>query len=275
VGQALSAAIKTVAPNKHVHSLHSYFLMAGDPKKNIVYFVQNLRDGTSFASRLVTASQQGKTIFVLVASFQVPHPIAQPVIEHQWKMPTVPPPEELRDFRYYYQSLADDPRCPESWKPFLTRRTDPNMQSPIEVHPAIVIDSLAPFGEPPANRPAYPILSRDVPRQALWIRAKAKLADDPTLHAAVLAFASDMNLLTTARFTFNMANLAVVASLDHAMWFHSPFKADDWLLYVLESPRATDGRGLAFGAIFTRAGVLAVSVAQEGVMRPRVPKAKM
>lgn len=167
MGQALWAAIKTVPPEKAVHSLHSYFLMAGDPKKNILYQVKNLRDGKSFAARLVTASQQGQTIFVLVASFQTPHPEGQAVIEHQWTMPTVPPPEELADFRTFYRSMASDPRCPEAWKPYLLRRTDPNSSSPIEVHPAIVIDSLAPYGEPPVNRPPYPILSK-TPRQALW-----------------------------------------------------------------------------------------------------------
>jgi len=124
------------------------------------------------------------------------------------------------------------------------------------------------IGAPSAGRPAYPTISES-PRQAMWIKCKRPLPDDPTVHAAVLAYASDMGLLGTAKHDVSMIDMAVIASLDHAMWFHAPFRADEWLLYSLESPRATDGRGLAYGGVFTREGLLVVTVAQEGVMRVR------
>jgi len=268
VGQALSAALKTVPPEKLVHSLHAYFLMKGDDKRNIVYHVQNLRDGKSFSSRLVTASQQGSTIFVLVASFQVPHPQHQPVIEHQIKMPEVPPPESLPSVEQYYHQLLSDPRCPEHWRPFIQRRTKSN--SPIDARPVIASDFFAKFGPPPASwaRPKYPIIA-ETPRQAMWMKCKHTLPDDPAVHAAVLAYASDMNLLGTAKHDVSVTDIAVIASLDHAMWFHRKFRADQWLLYYLESPRATDGRGLSYGGVFTQDGTLVVTVVQEGVLRLR------
>jgi acyl-CoA thioesterase II len=268
VGQALSAALKTVSPEKLVHSLHSYFLMKGDAKRNIIYQVQNLRDGKSFASRLVTASQGGSSIFVMIASFQVPHPQSQPVINHQVSVPTeVALPEELPTMEEYYANLLADPRCPEPWKPFLAMRTKGG-NSPIDARPALTADFFAKFGPPPANRPKYPKFS-DTPRQAIWMRCKKPLPDDWTAHAAVVAYASDMNLLGTAKHDVSIMDVAVIASLDHSMWFHNPqqLRADQWLLYALESPRATDGRGLAYGGIFTRDGLLVVTVAQEGVIR--------
>jgi len=267
VGQALSAAMKTVSPEKRVHSLHSYFLMKGDEKRDIVYQVQNLRDGKSFATRLVTASQRGSAIFILVASFQIPHPIGQPVIDHQVRMPDVPPPENLPTSEQYYAQLLEDPRCPEPWKPFLKRRTKSN--SPIDARPVLVSDFFAKFGPAPKNRPRYPQIA-DSPKQCVWMKCKHRLPDDPTIHCAVLAYASDMNLLGTAKHDVSILEVSVIASLDHAMWFtEKPFRADEWLLYALESPRATDGRGLAYGGVFTREGVLVVTVTQEGVIRLR------
>jgi acyl-CoA thioesterase II len=247
VGQALSAALKTVPKDKHVHSLHSYFLMKGDAKRNIIYQVQNLRDGKSFASRLVTASQQGSTIFVMIASFQVPHPVEQPVINHQVKFPQVPQPENLPTMEEYYMELLNDPRCPQAWKPYLEARTKQS-NSPIDSRPALTADFFAKFGPPPPNRPRYPEFS-DTPRQAMWMRCKKPLPADWAAHAAVVAYASDMNLLGTAKHTISIMDVAVIASLDHSMWFHNPsqLRADQWLLYALESPRATDGRGLAYG----------------------------
>lgn len=207
VGQALSAALKTVPSEKRVHSLHSYFLMKGNAKRDIIYQVQNLRDGTSFSSRLVTASQQGQVIFVLLASFQVPHPASQPVVEHQKAMPMeIPPPESLPTAEQYYASLLDDPRCPEQWKPFIHKRTEPNEL--IDTRVAIVSDFFAQFGPPPPNRPKQPVIS-DIPRQALWIKTKKALPDDATVHAAVLAYASDMGLMATAKGNHSVIEMAV------------------------------------------------------------------
>jgi acyl-CoA thioesterase II len=263
--------MRTVQPEKHVHSLHAYFLMAGDAKRSIVYQVKVLRDGKSFSARLVTASQSGNTIFVLLASFQIPHPLGQPVIDHQIQMPSLPQPEELFTTEEYYRSLLDDPRCPAKWRPFIERRTRGGGKSPIDMRPAIVSDFFHRFGEPPAARsPKFPQISRDAPKQAMWIRAVQRLPDEPSMHAAVLAFASDMGLLATAKHDVSIVDLAVIASLDHSMFFHRPFRADEWLLYYLESPRATDGRGFAHGYVFTRSGTLVVSVAQEGVLRLRM-----
>ena len=267
VGQALSAALKTVPPEKYVHSLHSYFLKKGNPKRDIVYNVKNLKDGASFSSRLVTASQEGSSIFVMIASFQIPHPEAQRVIEHQARMPQVPSPEELPTMAQYYGMLLKDKRCPESWRPFLTKWSTET--PPIDTRPVIVADFFAKFGPPPVSRPTYPQIS-ELPREAMWIKCKSKLPDDPTVHAAVLAYASDMDLLgTAAKHQVPVVDMAIVASLDHAMWFHRKFRADEWLLYSLESPRATDGRGLAYGSVFTQSGELVVTVAQEGVLRLR------
>jgi len=268
VGQALSAALKTVPPEKHVHSLHSYFLMKGDSKKDIVYHVKLLRDGKSFAARLVSAVQQGNTIFVLIASFQVPHPKEQPVVQHQWKMPQVPSADQLLTSEQYSELILNDPRCPKSWKAFFRKRTKSN--SPIDIRPVYVSDVLAKFGPIPPGYPQYPMIS-SVPKQATWMKCKQRLPDDPTVHAAVLAYASDMGLLGTAKHDVSMMDMAVIASLDHVMWFHAPFRADEWLLYVMESPRASDGRGLAYGGVFTTDGTLCVMVGQEGVLRVKSP----
>ena len=184
-------------------------------------------------------------------------------------MPTVPPPEQVPTTEQYYMQLLEDPRCPELWKPFLQDRT--KKSGAIDMRPVIVSDFFHRFGPPPSKDPnKFPQIT-DVPKQAMWMKTRNPLPDDPTVHAAVIAYASDMGLLGTAKHNVSMPDMAVIASLDHAMWFHASFRADEWLLYVLESPRATDGRGLAHGAIFRRDGTLVVTVAQEGVLRVRQP----
>lgn len=169
----------------------------------------------------------------------------------------------------YYLGLIDDPRCPPNWKAYLENRA--KQPSLLDMRPCYMSDFFYRFGPPHADRPKYPEIT-DQPKQAVWMKVKQALPDDPTIHCACLAYASDWGLLSTAKGNATMVDLSIVASLDHALWFHAPFRADEWLLYVLQSPRATDGRGLSMGAIYTMEGVLVVSAAQEGVLRLKAPK---
>jgi acyl-CoA thioesterase-2 len=240
--QALVAAGRTVPEERTVHSLHAYFLRPGDPTAPIEYGVERLRDGRSFSARHVVARQRGAAIFDLSASFQVP----ARGLEHQATMPPVPEPEALPSMAERMASTRDRARESRLW------------ERPIE---------LRQLGDPwflgEADEPSDPI-------QYVWMRAAGRLADDPLLHACIIAYASDMTLLGAA-FVPHRQRLRGVpfkaASLDHAMWFHRPARADDWMLYVQESPSASGARVFTRGEIFTRDGRLAVSVAQEGMIR--------
>ncbi|MEO7430247.1 MAG: acyl-CoA thioesterase II [Acidimicrobiales bacterium] len=239
-GQALVAAARTVEPGRSVHSLHAYFLRPGDPTVPILYEVDRIRDGRSFTTRRVVAIQHGKAIFNLQSSFQV----AEEGLDHQDPMPDAPPPEELADFhermRPWAESMGEWYARP---RPIDTRHVN---------------------WTPPDHKTPLP------PNQEVWLRADGRLPDDPVLHACVLTYASDMTLLDTAlnphRGGWSPPNL-FMASLDHAMWFHRPFRADEWLLYSQDTPSASGGRGLGRGRIFTAAGALAVTVVQEGLIR--------
>ena len=239
-GQALVAATRTVEPGRDVHSLHAYFLRPGDPTVPILYEVDRIRDGRSFTTRRVVAIQHGKAIFNLQASFQVPEAGG---LEHQAPMPEVPPPEELPDFTTrmapYAEAMGDWFHRP---RPIDMRYVDWN---------------------PPDRREPLP------PYQRVWLRADGTLPDDPVLHACVLTYASDMTVLDTALLPHggNVSEQLFMASLDHAMWFHRPFRADEWLLYDQDTPSASGGRGLGRGSIFTHDGHLAVTVVQEGLIR--------
>jgi acyl-CoA thioesterase-2 len=243
-GQALIAAGRTVARGA-VHSLHAYFLRPGDPTKPILYEVDRIRDGHTFATRRVVAIQHGKAIFNLAASFQPD----EPGPEHQIDAPSAPDPDTLPGTEERIARLGDDlPREALEW---LTR------DRPIEVRPVV------------AGNPFKP--TRRPPRQLVWIRASGRLPDDPLLHQCVVVYASDLTLLDTATLPHAIAwndPGYMMASLDHAMWFHGPFRADEWLLYAQESPAAHGARGFAMGHLFTRDGRLVVSVAQEGLIRP-------
>jgi acyl-CoA thioesterase-2 len=247
LGQALVAASRTVE-GRTCHSLHAYFLRAGDPKTPILYQVDRSRDGLSFSARRVVAVQHGEPIFTMSASFEVP----EQGLEHQISMPEVPAPEDLKsEQQWRLEILPDIPEQVRGW--FLRPR-------PIEVRPV----------EPP-NRFAK---AKHPPRQIVWFRAVAPLPQSPALHQCVLAYASDMTLLDTSLLPhgFNLfTNDLQLASLDHAMWFHRPFRADEWLLYVQQSPSASGSRSFNRGEIFRRDGVLAASVAQEGLVRLRHP----
>ncbi|HEX3793571.1 MAG TPA: acyl-CoA thioesterase II [Acidimicrobiales bacterium] len=238
-GQALMAAGRTVEHGR-VHSLHSYFLRPGDPTVPILYEVDRIRDGRSFTTRRVVAVQHGRAIFNLSASFHDD----EVGIDHQFTMPEVPDPETLQPL---FERLAP-------WKEELKDWFD-------RPHP---IDQRH-IGELPWHRKGI-----HEPYQRLWIRADGTLPDDPLLHACVAAYASDMSLFDTILAPHDIgwddANF-MGASLDHCMWFHRPFKADEWLLYDTDSPVAAGGRGLARGFLYNREGSLCVSMVQEGLAR--------
>ena len=240
-GQALVAATRTVEAGRWVHSLHAYFLRPGDPTVPILYEVDRIRDGKSFTTRRVVAIQHGKAIFNLQASFHV----HEPGPDFQQPMPLdVPPAESLPDFK-------------TRMAPFKERLGDwYDRPRPIDLRH---VDN-------------DPFTRREAPAtgQKVWLRADGVLPDDPTLHACIVTYASDMTLLDTTVLPFNMSWETPgmqMASLDHAMWFHRPFRADQWLLYDQHSLSTGAGRGLAGGAIYTEDGSLAVSVVQEGLVR--------
>ena len=244
IGQALVAASRTVE-GRLAHSLHAYFLRAGDPAIPIIYEVDRIRDGGSFSTRRVVAIQHGQAIFSMAASFHN----EEGGLHHQIKMPDVPSPEALPSEAELKERLTG--RLPPQVKAYWDR------ERPIEIRP---VDLGRYFS--PENR---------APSQQVWIRATGNLGDDPALHQCVLAYASDFTLLDTAliahgRFVFDPQ--LMLASLDHAIWFHRKFRANEWLLYAQDSPSASGARGFNRGAIYTRDGVLVASVAQEGLIRP-------
>jgi acyl-CoA thioesterase-2 len=241
-GQALVAAARTVDPGFHVHSLHAYFLRPGDTTVPILYEVDRLRDGKSFVTRRVVAIQHGRPIFNLSASFHVDEPDS---FDHQDTMPEgIPDPLTLPDFKERWKEWADlMGEDYERDRPIDTRNCD---------------------WDPTDRKRALPA------RQNVWLRADGVLPDDPVLHACIVTYASDMTLLDTTILPHAVGALEdsiFMASLDHAMWFHRPFRADDWLLYVQHSPSASGARGFAQGSIFTSDGQLAISVVQEGLIR--------
>jgi len=244
-GQALVAAGRTVERGT-VHSLHGYFLRPGDPRAPILYEVERIRDGRTFTTRRVVAIQHGEAIFHLSASFQPD----EPGPDHQLPMPEAPDPESLPTFEERIGPYLGD--VPEEIRRWLTR------DRPIDVRPVEFMD------------PFHP--GKRLPRQLVWIRASGRLPDPLLLHQCVVAYASDLTLLDTAALPHAIAwndPHYVMASLDHAMWFHRPFRADEWLLYAQESPAAHGARGFTTGRLFTRQGSLVISVAQEGLIRPR------
>jgi acyl-CoA thioesterase-2 len=249
LGQALVAASRTVEA-RICHSFHAYFLRGGDPKVPILYEVDRARDGASFTSRRVVAIQHGKQIFNMSASFQV----LEKGLEHQFDMPKVPAPESLIDEHEARKKLMAD--IPEDAKVWWER------PRPIEMRPVILDNWM--------NR------APREPFDNVWMRATGPVPDDIIVQQSVLAYASDMSLLDTALLPHGRSwNSPIqMASLDHAMWFHHPFKMDDWLLYAQDSPSASGARGFNRGAVYTRDGKLVASVMQEGLMRLREGEAK-
>ena len=245
LGQALVAAGRTVE-DRICHSLHAYFLLPGDPKVPILYEVDRSRDGKSFSSRRVVAIQHGRQIFHMSVSFQVP----EPGLEHQIDPPKVPPPDNLPSEDDFRRKYAD--KVPEQYREHFLRKR------PIEIRPVDRIDIFSPRKRPP--------------HQAVWVRATGALPADIALQQCVLAYASHMTLLDTGLAPHGIGwfdERIQMASIDHAMWFHRPFRADKWLLYAQDSPSASGARGFNRGLIYDEAGTLVASVAQEGLMRLR------
>jgi acyl-CoA thioesterase-2 len=244
LGQALKAASATIDDGRVVHSLHAYFLRRGDFTKPIVYSVDRSRDGGSFSTRRVVAIQDGEQIFICSASFQAP----EQGMEYQADMPQVPPPEELKPF---HKPTAEElEKLPEKLRRWL------QIERPFDFRPVQPYNPLAPAATAPVRQ--------------IWMRAVDTLPDDDALHRCLLAYISDYWLLDTSTMphgsSFLRGNL-IMASIDHAIWFHRPVRVDEWLLYSLDSPSSSGARGFARGSLYSRQGSLVASTAQEGLIR--------
>ena len=243
LAQSLVAAARTVEEDRPVHSMHGYFILPGDLQAPVVYFVDRLRDGGSFTTRRVTAIQHGRAIFNMSASFHK----REEGVEHQTPMPEVPDPEDLPSELDLIRDMSD--RIPEHLRGVLTQ------DRPLDWRPVDPVDPFNPEPTPPVRH--------------LWVRALGPV-ERPTHHRAILAYASDYGILASALqphgLTYRDRDV-MVASLDHAIWFHRPFQVDEWLLYAIESPATGDARGFGRGTFYTRDGVLVASVAQEGLVR--------
>lgn len=245
LAQALVAARRTVDDERHAHSLHAYFILPGDIDVPIVYFVDRLRDGRSFSTRRVTAIQHGRAIFNMSISFQV----EEEGLEHQIEMPEVPGPDGLTPELSMIREAAD--RIPPDLREIYTR------DRPIEIRPVAPTDLFRPERREPAKH--------------TWFRVMGSMPSELLSHQAVLAYTSDYGLLGTALLPHGLpiqSPRLQAATLDHAIWFHRPFRVDEWLLYSTDSPMAAGARGFTRGSIFTREGVLVASIAQEGLLRP-------
>ena len=247
VSQALVAATRTLEDDRHTHSLHAYFLRPGDMKAPIVYEVDRIRDGGSFTTRRVVAIQHGEAIFSMSCSFQT----LEEGLEHQAvDMLDVPPPEDVEPESEIRKRLA--PKIPERFRESFTQ------ERPIEIRPIDPVNFFQPEKKPP--------------RKQVWFKTNGQLNDSLPLHQALMAYASDFGLLGTGMMPHGLSFVdpqVQAASLDHAIWFHHPFRADDWLLYDMESPSASNARSFNRGLIYNREGQLVASVVQEGLMRVR------
>jgi acyl-CoA thioesterase II len=243
LAQSLVAASRTVDEDRPIHSMHGYFILPGDMDAPVVYFVDRLRDGGSFATRRVTAIQHGRAIFNMSASFHR----EESGVEHQTPMPDVPGPEGLTPEVELLREMRD--RIPAHLREVLTQ------DRPLDIRPVDPVDPFDPEPHPPVRH--------------VWVRARGEVSERLD-HYAILAYASDYGLLGAALqphgITFRRSNI-MVASLDHAIWFHRPFRVDQWLLYAMESPATGGARGFARGSFYTRDGVLIASTAQEGLVR--------
>jgi acyl-CoA thioesterase-2 len=245
IGQALVAAERTV-DDRQAHSLHAYFMRPGDPKVPIIYEVDRIRDGKSFNTRRVVATQHGAAIFTMGVSFH----LVEPGFDHQSEMPDVPGPDDLPSLNDIKDQFID--KLPPNIRAYFER------ERPIEIK---LVDTSRFFKH-----------EKREPKQSIWFRATDDLPDDPAMHQCAMAYASDFSLLDTALIAHGRVLFdprLMLASLDHAMWFHSPCRVDGWLLYTMDSPAAHGARGFCRGSIFTPDGAMVASVAQEGLIRER------
>lgn len=246
IGQALVAASRTVGEERVAHSMHGYFLRPGDPSVPIIYDVDRIRDGRSFTTRRVVAIQHGEAIFSMAASFHV----AEEGLDHQMDMPDVPQPEDLPNEESLKEKILDG--APEQVRRYFER------ERPIELRPT--------------DLRHYFSSEKLPPEQYVWVRANDKLPADNRIHRCVLSYASDMTLLDTSLFAHGLSVFSEQiqpASLDHALWFHRPFRADEWLLYASDSPSASGARGFSRGRFYSRDGRLVASATQEGLIRQK------
>ncbi|XP_074499797.1 acyl-coenzyme A thioesterase 8 [Sebastes fasciatus] len=249
VGQALVAAAKSVSDNLYAHSLHCYFVRAGDPKVPVLYQVDRTRDGRSFAVRSVKAIQHGQPILICQASF---HMLQPSPLQHQFTMPVVPPPEDLLTVEELIHHYLSKPDLAEKSKQGLNKLLANEV--PIEIKPV--------------NPPHFYRVVASEPKKLFWVRARGYIGEgNMKLHCCVAAYVSDFAFLGTALLPYPNYKALFSASLDHAMWFHSTFRSDEWMLYECESPWAGGSRGLVQGRLWRRDGVLAASCSQEGVLR--------
>jgi len=245
LAQALVAAERTVV-GRDPHSLHAYFLLGGDPREPILFEVERVRDGRSFTTRRIVARQRGEAIFVMTASFHA----EEPGFDHFAPMPKAPPPED----------------CPDP------RKAIERLEGPARFRMKGMLDTTWPIDFRPTDLGRYAPGARVEPRQIQWTRIGQPLPDDPALHRAALLYLSDMSMLETALGAHGRTiydNRLQIASLDHAMWFHRPARADDWLLYSQDSPNASGATALVRGLFYAQDGRLIASVAQEGLLRQR------
>lgn len=246
LGQALMAAARTVDPSRPAHSMHGYFLLGGDPSREIVYDVDRIRDGGSFTTRRVRAIQHGRAIFSMSASFHK----QEDSYDHQTPMPDVPGPDDLPNSKEFIAKFLD--KLPENMRRYWEK------ERPIDLRIADVTRYLS--------------REKKTPIQHIWIRANGRLPDDLAIHQAVLAYASDLTILDTALIAHGKLLFdpdLQLASLDHALWFHRPFRADEWMLYVQDSPSAFGARAFCRGTVYSQTGTLIASVTQEGLVRIR------
>ncbi|KAI8339338.1 HotDog domain-containing protein [Chlamydoabsidia padenii] len=258
VAQALRAAFHTVGKTFNVHSLHSYFILPGDVSMPVIYEVSPLRDGRSFATRFVRAKQRGKAIFVCTCSFTKDSDI--PSVEHQSTMPIVPLPDKLKSAEELLEEALANNTLSAKYRDYLQKRLDEDR--PVDyrdINPEDIVGNDGWFND-----------SQQQPnRYARWCMTRGRLGDDPQIHACVIAYISDSAFLATAARATGIPKrgFGMMASLDHSIFFHKHMRADEWFLYDMHSPRSGDGRGVTFGRIYTKDGVLAVTTSQEGLIR--------
>ena len=270
LAQALVAAERTVA-GRDPHSLHAYFLLGGDPKEPILFEVERLRDGRSFATRRVVARQKGAAIFVMIASFHV----VEAGLDHAAPMPAAPPPTPTASFHVAEAGLDHSAPMPAAPPPEAC--PDPYeamdlMEGPARFRMKGMLDTTSPIEFRPTDLERYAPDAQPQTRQSVWTRIGGRLPDDPAVHRAALLYLSDMTLLDAALRPHGLTiydHRLQVASLDHALWFHRPARADAWLLYAQESPNASSATGLVHGLLYAEDGTLVASVAQEGLLRRR------